>query len=107
MLRLKGMGYYLAKWYTTDITRYLTAVNRVYYDSLSTASQKSLAFQGGPFEGTELEAFEKDPLKDEMVSLRLWDDRAKVEGVESITPRAGSYLDMITTHLTSQAMTAV
>jgi hypothetical protein len=34
-----------------------------------------------------------------MVSLRLWDDAAKLEGVEAITPRAGVYLDMIIAHL--------
>lgn len=81
------------------ITRYLTAVDRAYYDSLSSASQKSLAFQGGPFQGTELQGFEQDPLRDEMVSLRLWDDGAKLVGVESTTPRAHSYLDIITAHL--------
>jgi predicted HD phosphohydrolase len=79
--------------------RYLTAVNRGYYDSLSSASQKSLGFQGGPFQGDELRAFEQDPLRDEMVSLRLWDDAAKLEGVETTTPRAGTYVDIITAHL--------
>ncbi|KAJ5642000.1 hypothetical protein N7490_006000 [Penicillium lividum] len=79
--------------------RYLTAVNREYYDSLSSASQKSLAFQGGPFQGDELQVFEKDPLRDEMVSLRLWDDKAKLVGVEATTPRARTYLDMIVSHL--------
>uniref|UniRef100_A0A093VJ36 Uncharacterized protein n=2 Tax=Talaromyces marneffei PM1 TaxID=1077442 RepID=A0A093VJ36_TALMA len=64
--------------------RYLTAVDQSYYDSLSIASQKSLAFQGGPFRGEELKAFEQDHLKDEMVSLRLWDDAAKVVGIENV-----------------------
>ncbi|KAJ5948082.1 hypothetical protein N7466_001097 [Penicillium verhagenii] len=79
--------------------RYLTAVNKEYYDSLSSASQKSLAFQGGPFQGDELREFEEDPLRDEMVSLRLWDDRAKLVGVEAVTPRARAYLDIIVNHL--------
>jgi Predicted HD phosphohydrolase len=83
--------------------RYLTAVNRSYYDSLSSASQKSLAFQGGPFEGSELQEFDSNPLRDEMVALRLWDDGAKLVGVESTTPRARSYLNMITAHLSQQA----
>jgi predicted HD phosphohydrolase len=74
-------------------------VNREYYDSLSSASQKSLVFQGGPFQGVELQEFEEDPLKDEMVSMRLWDDRAKLVGVEASTPRASAYLDMIISHL--------
>ncbi|KAJ5831709.1 hypothetical protein N7474_000020 [Penicillium riverlandense] len=79
--------------------RYLTAIDRAYYDSLSTASQKSLAFQGGPFQGDELCAFDRDPLRDEMVALRRWDDAAKLVGVEATTPRARSYLDTIVTHL--------
>ncbi|KAH8805296.1 hypothetical protein F5884DRAFT_443874 [Xylogone sp. PMI_703] len=79
--------------------RYLTAVNKSYYDSLSTASQKSLAFQGGPFKNEELASFENDPLRDEMVSLRLWDDEAKIVGIKDITPPAGSYLHMISSHL--------
>jgi predicted HD phosphohydrolase len=48
-------------------SRYLTAIDSSYYDSLSDASKKSLAFQGGPFKGEELEIFERHPLKDEMV----------------------------------------
>ncbi|QKX63780.1 uncharacterized protein TRUGW13939_10951 [Talaromyces rugulosus] len=82
--------------------RYLTAVNKTYYDSLSSASQKSLKFQGGPFIGEELDTFEHDPLRDEMISLRLWDDAAKVVGVEDTTPRAAAYQDLMVAHLTSQ-----
>jgi predicted HD phosphohydrolase len=79
--------------------RYLTATDQGYYDSLSSASQKSLGFQGGPFRGADLKNFDEDPLRDDMVSLRLWDDAAKLEGIEAVTPRAGAYLDMIVTHL--------
>ncbi|KAL1868373.1 hypothetical protein Plec18167_008299 [Paecilomyces lecythidis] len=82
--------------------RYLTAVDRSYHDSLSSASQKSLQFQGGPFRGAELQAFMEDPLQDQMVALRLWDDRAKVEGIEDTTPRAMAYLDMMANHLSSE-----
>ncbi|KAL1850000.1 hypothetical protein Plec18170_007096 [Paecilomyces lecythidis] len=82
--------------------RYLTAVDRSYHDSLSSASQKSLQFQGGPFRGAELQAFMEDPLRDQMVALRLWDDRAKVEGIEDTTPRAMAYLDMMANHLSSE-----
>lgn len=83
--------------------RYLTAVNQSYYESLSSASQKSLAFQGGPFRGEELKAFEQDKLKDEMVSLRLWDDAAKIVGIENETPRAHDYLDLMVAHLSRNA----
>ncbi|GAM40114.1 hypothetical protein TCE0_034f12209 [Talaromyces pinophilus] len=79
--------------------RYLTAVNQSYYGSLSRASQKSLALQGGPLRDEELKAFEQDLLKDEMVSLRLWDDAAKIVGIENKIPRAHDYLELIVAHL--------
>lgn len=73
-------------------------MDHAYYDSLSRALQKSLAFQGD-----EVKEFERDPLRNEMVSLRLWDDGAKLVGIEAVTPRARSYLDMTTDYLASQA----
>ena len=83
-------------------TRYLTAVDASYYGGLSEASKQSLRYQGGPFQGEELEDFEQDPLKDEMVKLRKWDDQAKVVGIESETPRAATYRNMIRRHLKGQ-----
>ncbi|RJE25691.1 HD domain protein [Aspergillus sclerotialis] len=79
--------------------RFLTAIDKSYYDSLSSASKKSLEFQGGPFEGEELDAFLRDPLRDQMVAMRRWDDAAKVEGIIDETPRAETYLGMIQRHL--------
>ncbi|KGO69693.1 hypothetical protein PITC_045530 [Penicillium italicum] len=78
--------------------RYLAATDRGYYESLSSASQKSLAFQGGPFRDADLQNFEENPLRNDVVSLRLWDDAAKLDGIEAIIPRAGVYLDMIIVH---------
>ncbi|MCJ1394691.1 hypothetical protein MMC18_007571 [Xylographa bjoerkii] len=51
--------------------RYLTAIDPEYYAGLSTASQKSLELQGGPFNGEELDHFRADPLSDEMVSKKV------------------------------------
>ena len=82
-----------------DDGRFLTAIDKAYYDSLSSASKKSLAFQGGPFEGEELDAFLRDPLRDQMVAMRRWDDAAKVEGIVDETPRAETYSGMIERHL--------
>jgi len=82
-------------------TRYLTAVDASYYDGLSEASKQSLKFQGGPFQGEELAMFNSDPLKDEMVKLRKWDDHAKIVGIEHETPRAEFYRSMIQKHLES------
>jgi predicted HD phosphohydrolase len=71
----------------------------MYYDGLSEASKQSLRFQGGPFQGEELAEFERDPLRDQMVMLRKWDDGAKVVGIEDRTPRAATYRGMIQKHL--------
>jgi predicted HD phosphohydrolase len=80
-------------------SRYLTAIDPAYYDTLSSASKASLEFQGGPFQGPELECFKKDPLSEEMVRLRHWDDAAKVEGIIKSTPRPEKYESMIEEHL--------
>lgn len=80
-------------------SRYLTAVDASYYEGLSEASKQSLRFQGGPFKGEELEEFEKDPWRDEMVMLRRWDDGAKIVGIEGETPRADWYREIIVRHL--------
>ena len=82
--------------------RYLTAIDPAYYDSLSAASKKSLEFQGGPFEGKELEKFMNDPLSEEMIRLRKWDDRAKVVGIVDRTPRVSEYESLIEEHLMAQ-----
>jgi 2-amino-1-hydroxyethylphosphonate dioxygenase (glycine-forming) len=80
-------------------SRYLTAVDSSYFDGLSDASKQSLALQGGPFKGDELEAFERHPLKDEMVRIRIWDDMSKIVGIAEQTPRPVTYSAMIKKHL--------
>ena len=60
-----------------ESSSYLTATVPGYYDLLSSASQHSLKFQGGPFDADQVAEFEKDPLHVEKVSLRRWDDAAK------------------------------
>lgn len=77
--------------------RYLCAVERDYHDSLSDASKKSLIFQGGPMEGTELEQWAANPWYHEMCQLRKWDDGAKVVGLE-VEP-VEAYEAMMKSHL--------
>lgn len=60
-----------------DAKRYLCHVDRHYRSSLSTASVRSLALQGGPFSGEEAAAFIEQPFAADAVALRRWDDRAK------------------------------
>ena len=65
-----------------EAKRYLCAIDSGYYDKLSDASKKSLAYQGGPMSGKELDDFGSDQWCKEMCQLRVWDDEAKVEGLE-------------------------
>ncbi|KAF8590965.1 hypothetical protein K439DRAFT_1403062 [Ramaria rubella] len=72
--------------------RYLCATSESYHASLSSASQKSLVMQGGPFTQEQVKEFERDPLWKEKVQLRKWDDAAKIINLE--TPGLDAYRQM-------------
>lgn len=59
--------------------RYLVATNPTYKDQLSTASIETLRHQGGPMSSSEVKEFEKDPDFKDILRLRVWDEKAKVE----------------------------
>jgi phosphonate degradation associated HDIG domain protein len=65
--------------------RYLCAVRPGYQQALSADSQRSLALQGGTFSASGAEAFRRNPHAEAAVSLRLWDDQAKVAGLATPT----------------------
>jgi len=79
---------YLSSYYGDEVTRpirahvackrYLSSVEKDYYDILSEASKISLKAQGGPFTKDEAEEFIKKPFMKEAVELRRFDDQAKV-----------------------------
>lgn len=58
--------------------RYLTATRAGYYESLSEASRLSLRLQGGPMTPNEVQIFEAQPYYMSAVTLREYDDQAKV-----------------------------
>lgn len=58
--------------------RYLCAVENGYFATLSPASVKSLAMQGGPFGAEEAAAFIGQPNACAAVRVRRWDDLAKI-----------------------------
>lgn len=60
-----------------DAKRYLCQVDSAYQASLSPASQRSLALQGGSFSGEEAAAFMAQAFAADAVALRRWDDQAK------------------------------
>jgi phosphonate degradation associated HDIG domain protein len=77
------------RWHV-DAKRYLCAARPGYRAALSADSQRSLALQGGVFSAAEAQSFIERPNAREAVSLRLWDDQAKVDGLD--TPGLDHYL---------------
>lgn len=66
--------------------RYLCYQNPVYLASLSEASRQTLDFQGGPMNAIEAKAFRLDPLFDEILQLRRWDEAAKIQNLKNLPP---------------------
>jgi phosphonate degradation associated HDIG domain protein len=87
-MRHEEIGYhYLSELLPADITqpirlhvaakRYLSATKQGYYNSLSAASQQSLALQGGPFSDRQCQAFKNSPWYKQALLLRHYDDLGK------------------------------
>ena len=62
--------------------KYLCAVDRSYFNRLSTASIQSLEVQGGPMTAAEINEFESNPYHQSAVKARLYDDDGKVAGLD-------------------------
>jgi len=76
-----------------DAKRYLCATRPEYYDGLSADSKRSLALQGGVHSSDEAARFMAQSGADRAVSLRLWDDAAKIAG--GITPPLEHFLAVL------------
>jgi len=74
-----------------DAKRYLCQVDTRYYDRLSADSKRSLALQGGVFDGAAAAAFIALPGAHDAVRLRQWDDLAKQ--ADLATPSLAHFLD--------------
>jgi gamma-butyrobetaine dioxygenase len=85
---------HLAAWFGPEVTRpirlhvdakrYLCAVEPSYASTLSEASVRSLALQGGPLDPETAARFLNQPQGIEAVRLRRWDEMAK--SVDAATP---------------------
>ena len=73
--------------------RYLCTTDTEYYDGLSEASKRSFRVQGGMMSDDERLAFERIPYSEDALSLRRWDDLAKVKNLE--TPGLEVYREVV------------
>lgn len=98
-LRSKGFSEKIAKLVQSHVEakRYLTFKYPEYFNQLSEASIKTLAFQGGVMLQAEATAFESDPLYETYVQLRRWDEQAK-ETAKPL-PSLDRYKQMMIAHL--------
>ncbi len=76
-----------------DAKRYLCAVDKGYWETLSEASKKSLELQGGIFSDEQAENFESYRYGQEAARLRRYDDLAKTPGAQ--TPDLEHYLAIL------------
>ncbi|MBV4472996.1 MULTISPECIES: phosphonate degradation HD-domain oxygenase [Pseudomonas] len=70
--------------YHVQAKRYLTLKEPGYYERLSEASRRTLAYQGGVMTAAEAQAFEQDPLCTVSLRMRQWDELAKETAVPLI-----------------------
>lgn len=87
-----GGADHLARYFGPEVTepirlhvaakRYLCATKPEYFDRLSPASVRSLALQGGPMSAAEVAAFEANDHWRDAVRLRVWDEEAKIVGLD-------------------------
>jgi len=81
--------------------RYLTLMNPSYFARLSPASVVTLQLQGGPMNGEEAAAFVHDPLMEQKLRLRSWDEQGKVAGWAA--DPLSSYRSLLVAHLNRRA----
>ncbi len=84
---------FLARWFGDEVLRpvrlhvaakrYLTAWEPDYYKALSDGSRRTLELQGGPFDSQEAAEFLRQPGAEDALSVRRWDERAKVVDAET------------------------
>ncbi len=82
--------------------RYLCATEPNYLASLSPASRLSLELQGGAFQAEDAQSFLLNPFASAAISLRRWDDAAKVLGLK--VPGLEHYRACLETVLVSQGL---
>lgn len=78
--------------------RYLCFAQPAYRESLSPSSELSLQLQGGPMTEAEAASFLSLPFARDAVTLRRWDDEAKIPDMK--VPPVETYLPLLKTRWT-------
>ena len=81
--------------------RYLTFADPEYYNRLSEASKTTLTHQGGPMTIEEAAAFKADPLFELNITMRRWDEEAKL--IDQPLPDLNLYKQIAEIHLLKKA----
>ena len=94
---------YLSQWFGEAVTvpirlhvpakRFLCRQDQGYLKQLSPSSIESLALQGGPMNDEEAAEFLRNPFAGAAVTLRRWDDDAKIPALR--VPDAAHYLPFL------------
>ncbi|MFN8250626.1 MAG: HDIG domain-containing protein [Ferruginibacter sp.] len=102
-LRNRGFSERIAKLVENHVSakRYLTFKYPEYYDGLSEASRKTLEYQGGRMNPDEAAFFEQDPLCEDFIEMRRWDELAKEENLPLALPYE-YFHTLICNHLVQQ-----
>ncbi|CAA9533268.1 MAG: hypothetical protein AVDCRST_MAG96-3709 [uncultured Segetibacter sp.] len=61
--------------------KYLVATDEMYAIKLSPASRETLKWQGGPMSVKEIKTFKNHSYFEDIIKVRLWDEKAKDENV--------------------------
>jgi predicted HD phosphohydrolase len=77
--------------------RYLVATNATYFAKLADDSVRSLVFQGGPMNASEVAEFERRADFARFIALRSFDERGKVSGMR--TPPLAHFIALTRAHL--------
>lgn len=107
-LRNRGFSERIARLVENHVSakRYLTFKYPEYFEGLSEASKKTLEYQGGVMNPDEAVLFENDPLCEDFIEMRRWDELAKKEG-QALSLSFDYFHELICNHLAKQKASLV
>ena len=79
--------------------RYLTHIDKNYYNHLSDASKQTLVYQGGPMTEDEAEKFRLHPQFENCLQLRVFDEAAKDAHFNHCKVKAEQYWNLVEAYI--------